>query len=87
MSDENEHFCRVCGYDFEDVPTWVGIFPQYVICNCCGMESGLEDEDLEKVRNYRAQWVANGAHWQDPKAKPSGWDLLSQIANIPKQWR
>ncbi|MFF7366062.1 hypothetical protein [Streptomyces sp. NPDC008125] len=87
MSEKEEFICRVCGYDFEDIPTWIGIFSQGVICNCCNMEAGLEDADLKRVRMYRGWWVAEGASWARPADKPADWDLLTQMSNVPKKWR
>ncbi|MFE7049327.1 hypothetical protein ACFVAM_13300 [Streptomyces californicus] len=87
MNKDPERVCRICGFDFEDVATWEHGVPQYVICLCCGMESGLEDTDLEKVRNYRAEWVANGALWASPRHQRENSNVLAQMANIPAGWR
>jgi hypothetical protein len=87
MENSTESLCRICGLDFGSCPSWVEGVPQYVICECCGMESGLEDESIEKVQNYRGWWVGNGANWKYPRHKPKDWDLLKQVANIPAEWR
>ncbi|MFJ7999887.1 hypothetical protein ACIQ7D_22550 [Streptomyces sp. NPDC096310] len=87
MSSEIEHACRICGAIFPGDPTWENSVPNYVICNCCGLESGIGDTDLESVRSYRGYWVGNGAKWSTPTRKPDHWDLLKQLENIPPQWR
>lgn len=61
--------------------------PQYLICECCGMESGIGDDNLAQVREVRGYWVGNGAKWHEPKFKPEPWDILQQLANIPPEWR
>ncbi|MGI5196348.1 hypothetical protein ACQEVY_22315 [Streptomyces sp. CA-288835] len=82
-----ETACRVCGLDDGEV-LWneFGV-PQYVICSCCGMESGIGDDNLPQVREVRGYWVASGAKWDSPRHRPEDWDLLKQLANIPPEWR
>ncbi|MFI1176832.1 hypothetical protein [Streptomyces melanogenes] len=85
--DKTETACRICGFD-ADWPVFdaYGV-PQYVICPCCYNESGIGDDTVSQVRELRGYWVASGAQWHEPKLRPSDWDLLKQLANIPPQWR
>lgn len=82
-----ETACRVCGLDDgEELYDQYGV-PQYVICGCCGVESGLGDQDLSQVRENRGYWVARGAPWHWPEDKPAEWDVLAQLSNVPEEWR
>ncbi|MFF1302288.1 hypothetical protein [Streptomyces sp. NPDC058307] len=82
-----ETTCRVCGRDDGEVLWDQHGVPQYVICDCCGIESGLGDDHLSKVRETRGYWVAQGAPWDVPKNRPTGWDALEQLSAIPAEWR
>ncbi|MFI6285507.1 hypothetical protein ACIBCM_12230 [Streptomyces sp. NPDC051018] len=96
MDNENENekeietICRVCGFD-EDGVFWEDGWPTADICSCCGNESDVGDSSVMGLRNYRGYWVGIGAPWRSElegrKQKQQGWDLLTQIANIPPQWR
>jgi hypothetical protein len=49
-SEMVENICRVCGLD-EGEDRWTGPDgEQYIICPCCGAESGVEDIRLDWVR-------------------------------------
>jgi hypothetical protein len=56
-----ESICRVCGLDEDDERWTVPDGAQYVICSCCGAESGADDFDLDRVRRYRTTWIDAGA--------------------------
>ena len=65
-----------------------GDIPEYVICACCGAESGVDDSTLDEVRRYRSEWVSQGADWWSSRAEmPSGWDLQTQMKLIPERWQ
>lgn len=83
-----DHYCRVCGLYSEEKP-WGedGKSPAYLICQCCGVESGYEDYTLESTIEYREQWIANGAKWFDLKRKPENWNLEEQMRNIPDEYK
>ncbi|MFI1014800.1 hypothetical protein [Streptomyces sp. NPDC020965] len=90
---DNEDICRICGYS-DGALFWENGWPTAGICDCCGTESGIGDmgtpgtwEGLSGIRDYRGYWVGHGAVWNSPSLKPKGWDLLTQIANIPERWR
>ncbi|MFI9832360.1 hypothetical protein ACIHIX_32275 [Streptomyces sp. NPDC051913] len=82
-----ETACRICGQDDGEALFDEYGVPQYVICFCCGNESGIGDDSLTQVRDLRGYWIGHGAAWYEPKRKPADWDLLAQIANIPAAWR
>jgi hypothetical protein len=80
--------CRVCGL-IQDEPPWGrdGTTATFDICDCCGVEFGYEDSTLAGVKRYREQWLAEGAEWHTPTAKPADWNLEQQLALVPAAWR
>jgi hypothetical protein len=87
VTGKPETACRVCGLDDgEELYDKYGV-PQYIICECCGNESGIGDEELSQVRELRGFWVARGAPWHWPADKPAGWNVLEQMSNLPEEWR
>jgi hypothetical protein len=85
MSSENPLLnCRVCGYA-GDGPPWGedGLYPTYNICSCCGVEAGYEDCSSEGIHQYRANWIAAGAKWREPKFRPDQWNLELQLKGVP----
>lgn len=87
VSEAMKSVCRVCGYD-EGEDRWTGSDgAQYIICSCCGAESGVDDRDLRWVREYRAKWHADGCGWFSADERPEGWRPEWQAANIPPEWR
>ena len=82
-----ESICRVCGLD-EDDERWTGaVRAQYVICSCCGAESGVDDLDLKSVRDYRSKWIAAGCAWFSPEERPADWQFDRQMSGLPASWR
>ncbi|MEU7158463.1 hypothetical protein [Streptomyces chrestomyceticus] len=82
---DEECVCRICG--FVDGPFREDGCALNSICGCCGSESGIEDNLLEGVRSVRGYWVCRSSEWFRPSDKPEGWDLLTQLENIPPEWR
>ena len=83
-----EGVCRVCGYDDDDERYSDRDVPEYVICPCCGAESGVDDSTLDEVRRYRSEWVRQGSGWWSSRAEmPSGLDVQSQMKLIPERWQ
>jgi hypothetical protein len=83
-----ESICRVCGYDDVGEERWTARdVAEYVICPCCGAESGFEDDDLRLVREYRTKWVQAGCSWFNPDQRPDMWSLDPQAEHIPEAWR
>jgi hypothetical protein len=83
------NYCRVCGLWSEEVSwdQYDKILSYGNICDCCGVESGLEDFNLASVRLYRQAWLNSGAKWFKPKLKPENWYLEEQMKNIPERFR
>ena len=77
-----EYNCRVCGFDNYPDEFWENNSPMYIICPCCGCESGNEDYDIKSIKKYREEWLNKGAIWFNEKIKPKDWDLLKQLKNI-----
>lgn len=86
MRGRAEDHCRVCGLDVGEARDEYGV-PQYVICDCCGNESGIGDETVSQVRELRGYWVACGASWYSPQRRPDRWDVLAQLTGVPEEWR
>ena len=82
------NFCRICG-NLGDHPVWGsdGKSPGFNICNCCGVECGYEDCNMQAIHAYRAEWLKKGGDWWDPKRRPHNWSLEEQMKNIPEQYR
>lgn len=74
---EVDDLCRVCGFDIGG--GWDGAAPLYIICACCGAESGLEDDPAERALAYLVEWVAVGSPWFRPEERPADWDLRDQL--------
>jgi hypothetical protein len=65
MSVDDSLSCRVCGLAQDESPWGVdGRSPNYVICDCCGVEFGYGDCTKESTRAYRTKWLASGAEWR-----------------------
>lgn len=84
MHSDRDLRCRVCGYKSADPPWGAdGKTPLYDFCTCCGVEHGYQDSSPNGARNYRAEWISAGTKWEEPDAKPEGWDLAEQLRHIP----
>ncbi len=80
--------CRICGYDNSPDEFWdKNGNPEYLICPCCGCESGHEDINLMSIRNYRINWNNKGAQWKERKLRPKNWDKNSQLKNILDKYK
>lgn len=88
LNDQESYFCRICGKR-QDEPIWGkdDRTPTFNICDCCGVEFGYEDCNLEAVQAFRKKWLQEGNKWWNPKAKPQSWLLEEQMKNIPKKYR
>ncbi|WP_338063999.1 hypothetical protein [Streptomyces noursei] len=47
----------------------------------------MKDTSLMGVRGHRGYWLGQGVPWAAPSERPEDWDLLTQIENIPTEWR
>jgi hypothetical protein len=88
MTSSPDLRCRVCGL-LQDEPPWGedGHSPTHNICDCCGAEFGYEDSTLLGIQRYRQEWLAKGAPWFHPKARPGNWDVAAQLAQVPAAFR
>ncbi|MFJ9999735.1 hypothetical protein [Streptomyces werraensis] len=87
MESRAETVCRIYGLDAGEVRFDEYGSPLFVICVCCGCESGVEDGNVAAVRRKRGSWIDDGAPWFKAKARPTDWDLPRQLSSIPSQWR
>jgi hypothetical protein len=88
MLNEADFHCRVCGLRNEE-PPWGndGRTPLFDYCECCGVEHGYGDATPTGARRWREAWIAKGAQWFEPRAKPEGWSLQDQLANVPPEFK
>jgi hypothetical protein len=86
MINNESHICRVCGYNCGE-PLWDEDNPNWIICDCCGSESGYEDFTLDSIFLARKNWISNEYRWFDIKRKPTNWDFRQQLINIPDRWK
>ena len=88
MVHNSKHHCRVCGLR-QSNPPWGedGQCPTYEVCDCCGVEFGYEDTTPDGVKKARTGWLASGASWFAPEARPVSWDLETQMRMIPAEYR
>ncbi len=80
--------CRVCG-NIQDDPPWGedGKNPTYDICDCCGVEFGYGDCNIDAIKSFREKWFEEGATWKYPKEKPINWSLEKQLTQIPQEFK
>jgi hypothetical protein len=64
-----------------------GKTPTFDMCDCCGVEFGYEDSTPEGARRFRQRWLAAGAKWLVRKGMPGGWDLNTQLLQVPEAFR
>jgi hypothetical protein len=88
MGNDSLFHCRVCGLRQAD-PPWGddGRTPNFQICDCCGVEFGYEDVSPASVKSARSTWLAKGAPWFNPKARPLIWDVGKQMEAIPEAFK
>lgn len=82
MTEVSLH-CRVCGLQ-QSEPPWGadGRSPTFEICPCCGVEFGYEDVNETSALQARNAWLANGARWTTPTARPADWDVEVQLRQL-----
>jgi hypothetical protein len=87
-SDAEACRCRVCAWR-NVVPPWGadGRSPTYDFCPCCGVEFGYQDFSAVGARRFREDWIARGAAWATPAARPASWSLDLQLRQVPEEFR
>jgi hypothetical protein len=80
------YHCRICGYNNYPDEFWENGISLYIICPCCGGESGNEDYTVESTKQYREKWLSEGANWFEAKEKPEKWNKEEQFKNIPQEF-
>jgi hypothetical protein len=51
------------------------------------VEFGYEDATPVGVKKARTEWLAKGASWFAPEARPVNWDIEAQMRMIPAEFR
>jgi hypothetical protein len=76
------YVCPICGYNGlkEDPGPAPEKWGTFEICPCCGWEFGYDNP--AQIIQYRRRWLAQGAEWFYPKAKPLHWSVTEQLARI-----
>lgn len=90
LSDEEKHTCRVCGLIEPYMPYGEnGFLWDWDICDCCGVEHGIQDITVAGTKKYREEWLAAGAQWRNSKytPKPRNWNVQEQLRNVPPQFK
>ncbi|MDD2516385.1 MAG: hypothetical protein PHO80_01995 [Candidatus Gracilibacteria bacterium] len=78
------YICNVCGFDELEEPLYYEDgAPTFMICACCGFESGVADLDQGySFESYRKKWLEKGTKWLLEDKKPKDWDLKTQLKRI-----
>ena len=76
--------CPVCGFNKLEEPMYLDTGePMFVICHCCGFQSGYDDDDQGfSFQAFRNKWIEEGYPWFNPKKKPNCWDINKQLEKI-----
>ena len=78
--------CPVCGYpDLDEPPRTASGGGSYEICDSCGFEYGVTDDDRGfTYEQWRTQWVAQGMPWDADglHPRPVDWDPKAQLASL-----
>ena len=82
LDNESETHVSGSGRTVKSTSKEPSLFSFFDICPCCGVEFGNEDYTEESLKEYRAKWISEGAHWFDPKLQPQNWSMQEQISNI-----
>jgi hypothetical protein len=75
--------CPLCGWGpREDADATVAeLRMSYDICECCGCEYGLDDDEA-----YYSEWVTDGMKWFDESYRPAGWTIDNQFKYQVRPW-
>jgi len=82
-SDEYIRHCPLCGWGPRECAyaTVAQLRLSYDICECCGCEYGLDDDE-----GYYSEWVAEGMKWFDEAYRPEGWKIGNQLEHQVRPW-
>ena len=54
------------------------------VCDCCGFEFGVDDEQGKTFEQHMEEWQANGCAWWDPDLRPEEWSIEQQLAKADR---
>ena len=81
-NDDSIRRCPLCGWGLREAYASVSeLRLSYDICECCGCEYGLDDDE-----DYYSDWVADGMKWFDDSYRPEGWSLEEQTKYQVRPW-
>jgi hypothetical protein len=56
---DHRSICRVCGHNIAPDAFYNEYGDaEFIICDCCGCESGYQDATMQGIRTHRAAWLA-----------------------------
>jgi hypothetical protein len=79
------HVCQVCGYpELEREPRTINGGGSYEICDSCGFQFGVSDEDCGYFDEaWRSRWTGNGMRWSSVGSPPPEcWNPRLQLARL-----
>lgn len=81
------HACPVCGFaDLFDVPRTKAGGGSYEICEACGFQFGVTDDDRGfSYEAWRLRWIALGSPWDSASIRqaPPAWDPSTSLRSLP----
>jgi len=63
------------------------LFSNSEICVCCNVQFGYEDTGINSVRNFRENWIKNGAKFNIRHIQPKNWNFEEQLESIDNKWK
>lgn len=83
------YLCEICGYPYLTEPPYDNYgYGRYVICPCCGFESGYDDypDKQKSYETWRKNWIAKGYPWFSKNIlPPRNWNPEIQLKKLLKQ--
>lgn len=81
-----KYMCPVCGYpELTQTPRSPSGGGSYEICESCGFEFGVTDDDLGYTYDqWRHEWIERGTPWDSANIQPPPprWDPQLQLAAL-----
>ena len=80
VSDRALFTCPVCGHCalMEDP---LPLFNTHEICECCGVQFGLEVSSCADIAACRQRWLESGAEWFHTETQPQHWGRSEAVVD------
>ena len=79
--------CNICGYiQVAEFHYDESFDEKNRACPCCGENLDYPQTKKDLIITLRYKWFTYGAPWFEPSYKPSNWNLLSQLKQIPIEY-